>query len=165
MNLSEIFLSLLGAGKLPSPRISATVLAWIIGLGLLWALGAESLFTLAFALFIIGIFEITKEENRSGVHDPSWIVIDEAVGVWVALSVSASALRWLPSSAMNLWLLAAGALGAYLLMLLLAPSTIGWIRRNVKGGLGVMLDDVLAGFAAGLLVLLAAKGAQALLGH
>jgi phosphatidylglycerophosphatase A len=153
MNLSEIFLSFLGAGRLPSPRISATLLAWIAGVGVLWSLGAESLFTLAFALFIIGVFEITKEENRTGIHDPSWIVIDEAVGVWVTLSVSASALRWLPPSAMNLWLLAAGALGAYLLMLLWAPSTIGWIRRNVKGGLGVMLDDVLAGFAAGLLVL------------
>ena len=31
------------------------------------------------------------------------------------------------------------------------PSTIGWIDREVKGGMGVMLDDVLAGIAGGLL--------------
>jgi len=31
------------------------------------------------------------------------------------------------------------------------PSTIGWIDREVKGGLGVMMDDVLAGIAGGFL--------------
>jgi phosphatidylglycerophosphatase A len=164
MKFSESFLSLFGVGKLPYPRISATVITWLAGLGIAYALGTQSLFTLAFALFVVGIFEITKAENRTGEHDPAWIVVDEAVGVWVALSISLSALRWLPADPLNLWLLSLGALGAYLLMTLWGPSTIGWIRRNLKAGLGVMLDDVLAGFAAGLLVLLAAKGALSLLG-
>jgi len=40
------------------------------------------------------------------------------------------------------------------------PSTIGWIDREVKGGMGVMMDDVLAGIAGGILssVLLIAIG-------
>jgi len=158
MKLSHLFLTLFGIGDLPAPRISATIIAWALGLGWIYFLGAESLFTLAFALFIVGIFEITKAENRGMEHDAPFIVIDEAVGVWVALCVSASALAWLPASPVNLWLLGGGALGAYLLFILWNPSTIGWIRRNIRGGLGVMLDDTLAGFAAGLLVLVAAKG-------
>ena len=37
---------------------------------------------------------------------------------------------------------------------ILKPSIIGRVDRDVKGGLGVMLDDVLAGFFAGLGVLI-----------
>ncbi|HFC03529.1 MAG TPA: phosphatidylglycerophosphatase A [Nitratifractor salsuginis] len=158
MKLSELFLTFFGAGRLPAPRISTTVIAWALGLGWIYLLGAESLFTLAFALFIIGIFEVTKAENRGMEHNAPSIVIDEAVGVWVALCVGTTALAWLPDSPMNFWLLSGGTLGAYLLFILWSPSTIGWICRNLRGGLGVMLDDILAGFAAGLLVLLAAKG-------
>jgi phosphatidylglycerophosphatase A len=38
------------------------------------------------------------------------------------------------------------------------PSTIGWIDREVKGGMGVMLDDVLAGIAGGLLSVVVLMG-------
>ncbi|MDD3591803.1 MAG: phosphatidylglycerophosphatase A, partial [Sulfurovum sp.] len=38
------------------------------------------------------------------------------------------------------------------------PSTIGWIDREWKGGYGVMMDDVLAGVAAGLLTALLLMG-------
>jgi phosphatidylglycerophosphatase A len=34
------------------------------------------------------------------------------------------------------------------------PSTIGYIDAKVKGGLGVVGDDLLAGFAAGIMNLL-----------
>ncbi len=163
MRLSELFLSFAGARKLPNPKISTTLIAWIVGLALAYALGAQSLFTLAFAFFIIAIFEISKFEKSNEEDVYSWIVIDKAVGVWVALSVSLTALRWLPASLLNLWLLVLGALIAYLVMILWAPSTIGWIGKNIKGALGIMLDDVLAGFAAGLVVLLSAKVALSLL--
>jgi phosphatidylglycerophosphatase A len=43
------------------------------------------------------------------------------------------------------------------------PSTIGWIDRELKGGLAVMLDDVLAGFAGGLLSALLIMGIGKLL--
>ncbi|RUM73584.1 MAG: phosphatidylglycerophosphatase A, partial [Sulfurovum sp.] len=38
------------------------------------------------------------------------------------------------------------------------PSTIGWIDRELKGGFGVMLDDVLAGIAGGFLSTLILMG-------
>ena len=42
------------------------------------------------------------------------------------------------------------------------PSTIGWIDRELKGGLGVMLDDVLAGIAGGLLSVVILLGIEKL---
>ena len=80
------------------------------------------------------------------------------MGVWVALSVAAYAPALTPALTYAVPLTLLGALGAFFLFDRWAPSTIGWIRRNLRGGLQVMLDDVLAGFAAGLLVLLVFKG-------
>jgi len=159
MNYQEIFLGFFGTGRLPSPVLSATLAAWLCGAGLLLGLGAESLFTLAFAFFLIAVFEINKFQTRTDTHDESFIVIDEAVGVWVSLTVSSYGLRLLAGLPFALYLMLAAALGSFLLFRYWAPSTIGWIRRNIKGGLGIMLDDVLAGFAAGILNLLLFKAA------
>jgi phosphatidylglycerophosphatase A len=156
--MQRLFLEFFGAGRLPSPALSASLLALIPGVALLWFLGAEALFTLAFATFLIGIFEINKFENRGGLHDDPRIVIDEVTGLWVALSVSVHGLALVPELPYALPLAFALSLASYLLFDLWKPSTIGWIRQNVKGGLGVMLDDILAGFAAGMLNLLIFKG-------
>jgi len=43
------------------------------------------------------------------------------------------------------------------------PSTIGWIDRELKCGMGVMLDDVLAGIAGGLLSVVILMGIEKLM--
>ncbi|WP_292663734.1 phosphatidylglycerophosphatase A [Nitratifractor sp.] len=163
MKLSELFLNFFGAGKLPRPRIATILLAWGIGIALLLFLGPKSLFTLAFAFFLIGLFESNKLSDDPEKTEK--ITLDAAVGVWVALSVTAYAPALTPTLPYAVPLALLGALGAFLLFDRWAPSTIGWIRRNLRGGLQVMLDDILAGFAAGLLVLLAFKGIAILLGQ
>jgi phosphatidylglycerophosphatase A len=156
--MQKIFLEFFGAGRLPAPALSASLLALLLGAPLLWYLVAEALFTLAFAAFLVGIFEINKFENRGGIHDDPRIVIDEAAGLWVALSVTVHGLPLVPDLPYALPAAFGLSLGSYLLFDLWKPSTIGWIQRSVKGGLGVMLDDILAGFAAGMLNLLIFKG-------
>jgi phosphatidylglycerophosphatase A len=156
--VQKIFLEFFGTGRLPAPELSATLAALLAGIPLLWYLGAETLFTLAFATFLVGIFEINKYENRGGPHDDPRIVIDEATGLWLTLSVTVHGLPLVPDLPFALPLAFGLSLASYLLFDLWKPSTIGWIQRNVKGGLGVMLDDVLAGFAAGMLNLLIFKG-------
>ncbi len=156
--MHKLFLEFFGSGRLPAPAISASLLGFLLGIALLWSLGAEALFSLAFATFLIGIFEINKFENRGGAHDDPRIVIDEVTGLWVALSVSVHGLALVPGLPYALPLAFGLSLASYLLFDLWKPSTIGWIRRNVRGGLGVMLDDTLAGFAAGMLNLLIFKG-------
>ena len=55
------------------------------------------------------------------------------------------------------WLLL--AFGLFRLFDILKPWPIGWLDRNLKGGLGIMVDDVAAGLVACALVHLAMFGA------
>jgi len=158
MSLQKLFLTAGGLGRLPRPGFSSTFVMLPFGASLLLLLGAKTLFTLTFALFLVGIFEVNKYENRTGTHDDPQIVIDETVGLWVTLVVSVHGVTFAPSLSYALPLAIALALGSFLIFDNWKPSTIGWIERNLKGGLGVMLDDVLAGFAAGMLNLLIFKG-------
>jgi len=163
MSLQTLFLTVGGAGKLPAPAVSTVLITLPAGALLLLSLGPETLFTLTFALFLIGIFEINKYEQRTGTHNDPRIVIDETVGLWTALVVTAHGVAYLSALPFALPLILLLTLLSFLMFDLWKPSTIGWIERNLKGGLGVMLDDVLAGFAAGLMNLLLLKGAGALL--
>jgi len=164
MSLQKIFLSVGGAGRLPYPGFSSTLITLPLGVALLLSVGAEALFSLTFALFLVGIFEINKYETRSGTHDDPSIVIDETVGLWLTLVLTVHGLVFVPNLPYALPLAIFLSWGSFLLFDNWKPSTIGWIERNVKGGLGVMLDDVLAGFAAGLFNLLIFKGLERLFG-
>ncbi|MBA2661233.1 MAG: phosphatidylglycerophosphatase A [Bradymonadaceae bacterium] len=81
-----------------------------------------------------------------GEHDSSQIVIDEVVGVWVAL-VFFDELTW-P-------MLLAGFV-AFRILDMLKPPPAHWFDREVQSGLGVVLDDVVAGLWALPLVWLVA---------
>ncbi len=157
MSLNRLFLTLGGAGKLPAP-LGLLLTALPLGIFLLLALGAESLFTLAFALFIVGVFEVNRYEQSTGNHDAPEILLDDAVGLWIALLIGAHAPSLTPNFPYALPAAFLLSLAAFVLFERWRPSTIGWIGRNLKGGLGVMLDDLLAGFAAGALTLLIFKG-------
>jgi phosphatidylglycerophosphatase A len=73
------------------------------------------------------------------VHDHEGIVWDEMVGMWITL--------WLVPEGWG-WLLVGFLL--FRLFDILKPWPISWIDRHVHGGVGIMLDDVLAGVFAWL---------------
>lgn len=110
----------------------------------------ETLFLLAILLGGIAVKQINIYEQNGGMHDDKSIVIDELVGVWIAMSfvnlkalsvyegIGAVALSFVFFRIFDIW----------------KPSFIGKIDREVKGGLGVVGDDALAGFVAGLGVML-----------
>ena len=90
------------------------------------------------AVLCVGIWAAGACERRSGTRDSPAIVIDEVAGQWVALLL-------IPPDP------AAYGIGFVLFRLfdVLKPWPIRLVDRRVKGGLGVMLDDVVAGvFAA-----------------
>jgi phosphatidylglycerophosphatase A len=103
--------------------------------------------------------------DRGGADkDPSEIVIDEVVGMWIAL--------W-PLSA-GLWHAGAdpwvfpwpGWVGAFVMFRLFdvwKPGPVGWADRR-PGSMGVMLDDVIAGLMAAAVVTLGAGVAHGLMG-
>ncbi len=82
-----------------------------------------------------------RVERELGSHDAGEIVIDEVIGMWIALlGVPAS----LPNLAMTFAL--------FRLLDIVKPWPAGWIDRRLKGGAGVVLDDVMSGIYANLLM-------------
>ncbi len=105
---------------------------------------ANTLFLAAVLIGLIAIAQIDKEEEESKIHDSSYIVIDELVGMWLAMAISGLSL--------------AGVVLSFIFFRIYditKPSLIGKIDKEVKGGLGVVADDALAGVLAGLSALLA----------
>ncbi len=104
---------------------------------------ANTLFLGAIFIGLIAIAQIDKEEEESKRHDSSYIVIDELVGMWLAMAISGLSL--------------AGVILSFIFFRIYditKPSLIGRIDKEVKGGLGVVADDALAGILAGLSALL-----------
>lgn len=105
---------------------------------------ANTLFLAAILIGLIAIAQIDKEEEESKIHDSSYIVIDELVGMWLAMAISGLSL--------------VGVILSFIFFRIYditKPSLIGKIDKEVKGGLGVVADDALAGVLAGLSTLLA----------
>lgn len=158
MTLQKLFLTFGGAGLSPkAPGTVGTLASLPVGVAILYYLGMETLFMVTLAITIIGIFETNKYEKLTGTHDQQHIVIDEASGMWIALMITHSTAITLSYPYVEVLGIAL-AFGTFRLFDIWKPSTIGWIDRELQGGLGVMLDDVLAGIAGGLLSALILMG-------
>ena len=154
MNLQKLFLTFFGSGLSPvAPGTVGTAAAIPFGLAIMYYFGVNSLTTVVIVFSIIAIFEINKYEKQGGVHDDKSIVIDEAVGVWLTMAITYGGVS-LWQDPYNQYLALLLSFLTFRLFDIWKPSTIGYIDRKVKGGAGVVLDDLLAGFAAGVLNLL-----------
>lgn len=94
--------------------------------------------------FLAGIWICGKASRDLDSHDHGGIVWDEIVGFLVAMTALPRDWPWI--------------LAAFLLFRffdIVKPWPIGWLDRRVHGGLGIMLDDLLAGLAALALLQLA----------
>jgi phosphatidylglycerophosphatase A len=135
-----------GSGFSPVAPGTAGTLAALLP----WWLWLRELPTIQYAMAVIGAFAIGVWAShwvvkRSGIGDPQVVVWDEFVGVWIALF--AAPAGWV-------WMLAGFAL--FRLFDIWKPWPVRWADRRVHGGLGVMLDDVIAGIYALLVLRLAA---------
>lgn len=86
---------------------------------------------------LVGIWASQRCEHIYAAKDPSWIVIDEFVGMLVALIA-------LP----KIWWVYLLAFLLFRFFDILKPFPIGQIDRHVSGGLGIILDDLVAGLIA-----------------
>ena len=144
--IRNIFLTFFGAGLSPiAPGTIGTLAALPFGFLILYYFGVGTLALLTDLITIMGIKETDVYEKESGEHDSQKIVIDEVAGVWLTLCIT--------MSIEPMWLQGILAFVTFRLFDIWKPSVIGRIDKNVKGGNGVMLDDIVAGFFAGLLSL------------
>jgi phosphatidylglycerophosphatase A len=89
------------------------------------------------ALFIVGFFAAGSAEKIMDQPDPGCIVIDEIVGMLIALTLAPAH----PAA----WLL---AFVLFRIFDIWKPFPVSWLDRHIHGGLGIMLDDVMAGVYA-----------------
>ena len=141
--MRKFFLTLGYSGLFPkAPGTIGSLVALAIGLALLQIVHISTLFMLAILISIIAIKQINIYEKDVGIHDGKEIVIDELAGMWIAMSIA--------NCTQDNWILAIIAFVYFRLFDILKPSIIGKIDKNVKGGWGVMGDDIVAGIFAGL---------------
>ena len=88
---------------------------------------------LVVVLFAVGIWLCGKTADRLGLHDHPAIVWDEIVGYLITMFLAPPG--WL-------WLLIGFVL--FRLFDIWKPWPIRWLDKQVRGGLGIMIDDVLA---------------------
>lgn len=95
-------------------------------------------------------------------HDPREIVVDELAGQWITYAVWYLWIIGITAEEASFTLIEVEAAPQFLIIGfllfrffdILKPWPIRWADRKVKGGFGVMFDDVLAGFAAGSILYL-----------
>ncbi|MBX7489948.1 phosphatidylglycerophosphatase A family protein [Helicobacter turcicus] len=140
----KMFLTVFFSGLSPlAPGSIGTLVALPFGFLISYYIAPSTLLLSALLVTAIAIKIINNYENEGLSHDRGEIVIDELAGVWISISIIGH----------NMF----GLLLSYILFRIFdiwKPSIIGKIDREVKGGLGVMGDDLLAGFFSGILGLI-----------
>lgn len=132
----------LGAGLLrPAPGTWGSLAAIPPGILILHFLGPLAL---AAALILLGALSfraVAAYEKHTNTHDDSRIVIDEVLGMGIAL---------IASGTHPVLVLIAFALFRF--FDIVKPGPVGWLDANLKGAAGVICDDLLAGLFAALCV-------------
>ncbi|PLK59355.1 phosphatidylglycerophosphatase A [Candidatus Palibaumannia cicadellinicola] len=117
------------------------ILLWFLLRTLLpWPL---DLLVVIFCIFL-GIYVCHHTAYDMKVHDHSCIVWDEFVGMWLTLiALPMNNWRWIITSFLlfrflDIW----------------KPWPISWFDRKVQGGIGIIIDDVVAGILAGAILII-----------
>jgi phosphatidylglycerophosphatase A len=100
--------------------------------------------------FAIGVWACGVAGRAVGVDDHRSLVWDEFIGQWIALTP-----LLIPSLIPSLWPMRWLVLAGFVLFRLFdvwKPWPIRWMDRHLKGGMGVMVDDVVAGIFAAVVL-------------
>ena len=121
-----------GIGLLrPAPGTWASLAALPTGWLIDAACGPVGLLAAAAIAFLAGWWASARIADASGILDPGFVVIDEIAAQWLILA--ATPLDWR-------FYLAAFVL--FRLFDIWKPFPVNWLDRTIKGGFGIMLDDV-----------------------
>lgn len=123
-----------GSGLAPkAPGTAGTLAAWAIFPLFGTALADGALLVLLALFFGLGVIVAERTGRDLGVSDHGAIVWDEMVPFWLILALT-------PKS----WLWQAAAFVLFRFFDIVKPPPVRWADQRVKGGFGVMLDDLIA---------------------
>ena len=144
MNLRKFFLTVGFSGLSPvAPGTVGSFISLLLVLPLIQYVHVSTIFLLSLLISVIAVKQINIYEEEVGQHDGKEIVIDELAGMWIAISICGITQE-------NMIIMAPLAFIYFRIFDIWKPSVIGRIDRDVKGGWGVMGDDIVAGIAAGV---------------
>ena len=135
-----------GAGVLPGMpgtwgSLAALPFAWVIHM----KFGPNGLAIATTIVLAVGVWAADVYAKEIGDDDPGAVVIDEVAGQWLTLALAAP---------LDPIFYAAGFL-LFRVFDILKPWPVNWADDQLKGGLGIMADDIIAaGYAAAVLVAL-----------
>ena len=125
-----------GTGLAPvAPGTVGTLLAFPIYWLLFPWLDAPWMFGMITALFVLGVWACGRTGTAMGIADHSGMVWDEVVAMLLILMIVPAGVGW--------W---TAAFFAFRFFDVVKPPPIRYFDRTVKGGFGVMFDDILAAF-------------------
>lgn len=140
--ISELLATFFYVGKFPKAPGTAGTLAtiplWIV---MTYSLHVVWYMVIVFIILLAGIYICQMYENYSQNHDAKEIVIDEVVGFLITMT-------WLPLT----WQSCVFGFVLFRILDITKPPPIRQLDQKVKGGVGVMIDDVAAGIVANIIL-------------
>ena len=130
-------------GPIGHLRPASGTIGSLVALGTGYMIASFSLGVLVAAILavaILGIFAAERYGQRTGKKDASEVIIDEVAGQWIPLIIIPIDVTWY--------------IAAFLLFRFFDISKIGPVgyAEKISGGIGVMADDLVAGFLAAVVL-------------
>ena len=130
-------------GPIGHVRPASGTIGSLVALGTGYMIASFSLGVLVAAILavaILGIFAAERYDQRTGKKDASEVIIDEVAGQWIPLIIIPIDVTWY--------------IAAFLLFRFFDISKIGPVgyAEKISGGIGVMADDLVAGFLAAVVL-------------
>ncbi len=140
MNKVTAFFATVGyVGFFPkAPGTIGSLIALLLAVPFLLPPNYYLFITILTILTIVGFGTSEAYSKNTGKEDPKEVVIDELVGQWLVLAFITPNLWWH-------WLL---AFGLFRLFDIVKPFPVDYFDKKMKGGIGIMLDDIIAAFMA-----------------
>ena len=134
-----------GIGMVPTaPGTFGSITAWIIFVYLSHFISMINMLILTITFFILSIWICSEASKDLENKDHKSIVIDELVGMWIALLP----VLVIANSQFERTVYALAALILFRFFDILKPFPISYFDKNYKNGFGIVIDDVISGLIA-----------------
>ena len=134
-----------GIGMVPiAPGTLGSITAWIIFVYLSHFISMINMLILTITFFILSIWICSEASKDLENKDHKSIVIDELVGMWIALLP----VLVIANSQFERIVYALAALILFRFFDILKPFPISYFDKNYKNGFGIVIDDVISGLIA-----------------